>query len=535
MNFITSILEQGLIYGILALGIYITYKILDFPDLTVDGSFPLGAAITAALLTRGMNPYITLILSFLAGAVAGICTGLIHVKCKVRDLLSGIIMMTALWTINLYIAGTANVPLFSQKTIFKNDLMDKIIPDALVPYSTLIIILVLAVICKVLLDLYLNTKSGFLLRAVGDNDVLVVSLAKDKGNIKILGLAISNGLVALAGCVFAQEERVFEISMGTGAMVIGLASVIIGTSIFRKLTLLRTTTAVLIGSIIYKACVAIALRNFDPQAMKLVTAVLFLIVLIISMERKKKVNTNVLEQSKCAVLFYDYNQVVGPSGIDYERFEEKMRNPYKKHTISYFTLATQMRVQGGNDYIAFIKDLLAGVADRKYHSKKYDLKLYSDFSKFEKDMYVKEEETGLSRMVAGYAWPWISKNDRSKKDIEIQGVKRMWNHCTEGWVHTGEAIDEVGCIHSIQGYDLNYAFVILGNDIGYDKTTGQIIIRSECYFDKNGKITASYEELKEYITNVYYVLMTRGIKGTYLYVCDDELREYFSKYIEEEN
>ena len=151
----------------------------------------------------------------------------------------------------------------------------------------MIIILVLAVICKVLLDLYLNTKSGFLLRAVGDNDVLVVSLAKDKGNIKILGLAISNGLVALAGCVFAQEERVFEISM-----VIGLASVIIGTSIFRKLTLLRTTTAVLIGSIIYKACVAIALRNFDPQAMKLVTAVLFLIVLIISMERKKKVNTN---------------------------------------------------------------------------------------------------------------------------------------------------------------------------------------------------------------------------------------------------
>lgn len=292
MSFITSILEQGLIYGILALGIYITYKILDFPDLTVDGSFPLGAAITAALLTRGMNPYITLVLSFLAGAVAGICTGLIHVKCKVRDLLSGIIMMTALWTINLYIAGTANVPLFSQKTIFNNDLMEKIIPDVLAPYATLIIVLVLALICKVLLDLYLNTKSGFLLRAVGDNDVLVVSLAKDKGNIKILGLAISNGLVALTGCIFAQEERVFEISMGTGAMVIGLASVIIGTSIFRKLTLLHTTTAVLIGSVIYKACVAVALRNFDPQAMKLVTAVLFLVVLIISMDRKKKVNTN---------------------------------------------------------------------------------------------------------------------------------------------------------------------------------------------------------------------------------------------------
>lgn len=292
MTLLISVLEQGMIYAIMALGIYITYKILDFPDLTVDGSFPMGAAIAAVLISKDFNPVLTLPICFLAGAVVGTLTGLIHVKLKVRDLLSGIIMMTALWTINLYIAGTANVPLFSQKTIFKNDVMDRVIPEAIAPYSTLIIILVLAVICKILLDLYLNTKSGFLLRAVGDNDVLVVSLAKDKGNIKILGLAISNGLVALAGCVFAQEERVFEISMGTGAMVIGLASVIIGTSIFRKLTLLRTTTAVLVGSIIYKACVAVALRNFDPQAMKLVTAVLFLIVLIISMDRKKKVNTN---------------------------------------------------------------------------------------------------------------------------------------------------------------------------------------------------------------------------------------------------
>ena len=184
------------------------------------------------------------------------------------------------------------MPLFSQKTIFNNDLMEKIIPDVLAPYATLIIVLVLALICKVLLDLYLNTKSGFLLRAVGDNDVLVVSLAKDKGNIKILGLAISNGLVALAGCIFAQEERVFEISMGTGAMVNRTGKCNYRNQYFRKLTLLHTTTAVLIGSVIYKACVAVALRNFDPQAMKLVTAVLFLVVLIISMDRKKKVNTN---------------------------------------------------------------------------------------------------------------------------------------------------------------------------------------------------------------------------------------------------
>lgn len=292
MNFAVTIIEQGLIYGILALGLYITYKILDFPDLTVDGSFPLGAAVTAALITRGVNPYLTLVAAFLVGALAGICTGLIHVKGRVRDLLSGIIMMTALWTINLYIAGTSNVPLFSQESIFKNAWVDQVVPEGLKPYTTLLIICFLTLLCKIILDLYLQTKSGYLLRAVGDNEVLVTSLAKAQGNVKILGLSISNGLVALAGCIFAQEERVFEISMGTGAMVIGLASVIIGTSIFKKMTFIKTTTAVIIGSIIYKACVAIALRNFDPQAMKLVTAVLFLAILVISQGRKTKVKKN---------------------------------------------------------------------------------------------------------------------------------------------------------------------------------------------------------------------------------------------------
>lgn len=292
MDFVISILEQGLIYGILALGVYITYKILDFPDLTVDGSFPLGGAVTAYFLTRGMNPYLTLLLAFAAGAVAGICTGLIHVKCRVRDLLSGIIMMTALWTINLYVAGTANVPLFSQQTIFKNDTLDNLMPEGLRPYTTLIIVVILVVISKILLDLYMQTKSGYLLRAVGDNPTLVTSLAKDQGNVKIVGLAIANGLVSLAGCVFCQEERVFEISMGTGAIVIGLASVIIGTSLFKKINVLKATSAVLIGSVVYKACVAIALRNFEPQAMKLITAVLFLVILVLGMERRKKVKTD---------------------------------------------------------------------------------------------------------------------------------------------------------------------------------------------------------------------------------------------------
>lgn len=242
----------------------------------------------------------------------------------------------------------------------------------------------------------------------------------------------------------------------------------------------------------------------------------------------------IIAQSECVVLFYDSMQVVGPSGIDSVRFDKKMQDSFQNRMIAYFSLLTQMRVQGGNAYIDFVKDILAGSCSTTYKSDKYEFRIYNDFAKFESDMYQKESEYGLSRMLAGYAWPWISKKDHTLKDIEIQGIRRMWNHCTEGWVHTDQAVDEVGCIHSIQGYDLNYAFVILGKDIGYDKNMGKVIVRPGCYFDTNGKRTASYEKLYEYITNIYYVLMTRGIKGTYLYVCDDGLREYLSQYVETE-
>ena len=211
-----------------------------------------------------------------------------------------------------------------------------------------------------------------------------------------------------------------------------------------------------------------------------------------------------------------------------------MEDAIANRMITYYTLFTQMRVKGGNDYIEFIKSILEGDCKGKYISEEYELKLYTDFNRFEKDMYIKEDEMGLTRMVAGYSWPWVSKNNSSLYDIEIQGVNRKWNHCTEGWVHTPEAIDEVGCIHSIQGYDLNYAFVILGKEIGYDKTIGKIVIYSDNYYDKNGKRTATDEELTDYIKNIYYVLLTRGIRGTYIYVCNNDLREYLEQYIEME-
>ncbi len=288
MTLLLSVLEQGMIYAIMALGVYITYKILDFPDLTVDGSFPMGAAITCMLISSGMNPLAALPITFAAGALVGICTGLIHVKLKVRDLLSGIIMMTALYTVNLRIAGRANLPIYNMDTIFDNGFINAVFPESMSAYKTVIIIFLITMITKYLLDGYMSTKSGFLLRAVGDNDIIVTSLGVDKGLVKIVGLAIANGLVALSGCIFAQQQRYFDISMGTGTVVIGLASVIIGTSLFKKVTFFKITSSVVIGSLLYKGCVALAIRMGLPSTdLKLITAVLFLIILVIGMERKK--------------------------------------------------------------------------------------------------------------------------------------------------------------------------------------------------------------------------------------------------------
>ena len=288
MALLFSVLEQGMIYGILALGVYITYKILDFPDLTVDGSFPLGAAVTVRLIGLGAPAAMTLPAAFLSGALAGLCTGLIHVKLKVRDLLSGIVMMTGLYTVNLWIAGSGYVPIFHKSTVFDNGLVNAVFGGAFSRVKTVLIILVITVAVKSVLDWYLSTKSGFLLRAAGENDTIVTSLGADQGLVKTVGLSIANGLVALSGCIYAQQQRSFEISIGTGAVVIGLASVIIGTNLFRRAAFLRITSGVILGAVLYKACVALAMfAGIGANAIKLVTAVLFLIILVASMDRKK--------------------------------------------------------------------------------------------------------------------------------------------------------------------------------------------------------------------------------------------------------
>lgn len=265
----------------MAFGVYISYSVLNFPDLSVDGTFPLGAALTAGLLLRGANPWVALAAAMAAGMLAGAFTGVVHVVFRVRDLLSGIITQTALFSVNLLINGTSNVALErSAKTIFQ---MGDVLGEMSLGTRRLIVALAIALTVKLLLDLYSRTKSGLLLRAVGDNAALVTALGKNMGAVKILGLALSNGLVALAGGIVCQADRSFTSTMGAGQVVFGLASVIIGISLFRKASFVRATTAVLVGSILYKACIQAAMQlGFQPFMLKFVTAMLFLLVLVLS-------------------------------------------------------------------------------------------------------------------------------------------------------------------------------------------------------------------------------------------------------------
>ncbi len=287
LELILGTVTQGFIYALLSYGIYITYKILDFPDLTVDGSFPLGAAITAVLLVGGMNPYLTLLVSMAAGAAAGFITGFIHIRLKVRDLLAGIITMTALFSINLQIAGSNLSVERDIDTIFTASPTMALFGGLTLIQRKFIVSFIIALIFKVILDLYFKTKSGLLLRAVGDNSVLVTSLAKDKGSVKILGLVISNALVALSGSVVCHEQRSFSSTMGTGQMVFGLATVIIGTTLFKKVGFVKGTTAVIIGSIIYKACIQVAISlGLPANLLKLITALLFLVILVVGNVQK---------------------------------------------------------------------------------------------------------------------------------------------------------------------------------------------------------------------------------------------------------
>lgn len=300
INILLDILNEGLMYALLAMGMYITYSILDFPDLSVDGTFPLGAVLSGVLILQGVDPWLCLLISFAAGMAAGVLTGLMHVKLRITPLLCGIIMYTAMLSVNLVIlkAGTdggAVASFFTKDTIFNSGLAG-FIPKSVGGFyiRTAVISLIIVVVCKLLLDLYLKTKHGLLLRGTGANDKYTVMLGKDPGTIKIFGLALGNGFAAIAGSVIAQNKGSADQQMGVGMVVLGLASVIIGLSLFKRVKFMKGTTMVILGSLIYKAAYQIVLSlGLPTDYNNLMKALIFLIALVFGGGELKKLISSI--------------------------------------------------------------------------------------------------------------------------------------------------------------------------------------------------------------------------------------------------
>ena len=279
LNQTSTILQMGFIYAIVGLGVYITYKILDFPDLSVDGTFPLGGVVFAVLLTAGCPWPVAMLAAFVAGALAGLVTGVLHVKLKINGLLSGIITMTALLSVNYLIAGGPMVSFSQESTLLNNAFLNGLARTA-ANFVQAFFILLFVILCKVLLDWFLKTKSGFMLRATGDNPQLVTQMGKNTDNYKMLGLSLANGLVALAGSLYCQYGSVYNSSMGTGTVVIALACVIIGCVIAKHIRVMANTTGVVIGALLYYAILSVAMLLLGSDYTKLIVAVLFVIVLL---------------------------------------------------------------------------------------------------------------------------------------------------------------------------------------------------------------------------------------------------------------
>ncbi len=300
INILLDILNEGFMYALLAMGMYITYSILDFPDLSVDGTFPLGAVLSGVLILQGVDPWLCLLISFAAGMAAGVLTGLMHVKLRITPLLCGIIMYTAMLSVNLVIlkAGTdggAVASFFTKDTIFNSGLAG-FIPKSVGGFyiRTAVISLIIVVVCKLLLDLYLKTKHGLLLRGTGANDKYTVMLGKDPGTIKIFGLALGNGFAAIAGSVIAQNKGSADQQMGVGMVVLGLASVIIGLSLFKRVKFMKGTTMVILGSLIYKAAYQIVLSlGLPTDYNNLMKALIFLIALVFGGGELKKLISSI--------------------------------------------------------------------------------------------------------------------------------------------------------------------------------------------------------------------------------------------------
>lgn len=290
--------ESGVIYAIMALGVYLTFRVLDFPDLTVDGSFVTGAAVAALSVIHGVPPILATLLAAIAGFIAGTITGLLHTKGKINSLLAGILMMTALYSINLRILGQPTLSMHTETTLFTElrsiwevTGLDHFLNQALgffglerfpTTWGILIVMLVVTILIKLITDYFLKTEVGLAIRAIGDNKRMIRSLSANTDNLTIVGVGLSNGLVALSGALIAQLGGFADVGMGIGMIVIGLASVIIGEALFGTKTIARATLAVIGGAIVYRIIVTLALRVDFLEAgdMKLITATIVIIALI---------------------------------------------------------------------------------------------------------------------------------------------------------------------------------------------------------------------------------------------------------------
>ena len=294
--------ENGFVYSLLALGFYISYTILDFPDLSVEGTFLSGAVVFSLLSVAGVNPCISMICSMLVGMVAGFVTGFLHVVLKIRDLLCGILVSTALITVNLVVTVAGNGAGFSGDGLSvvqisrADPTLVRTFPFNLLPVNisgvkiaSLVAFFAVVVVVKILLDAFLKTRRGMLLRATGTNARFTTMLARDPGKMKILGLSLGNGLAALSGSLVAQQNAGANQSMGIGVVIIGLASVIIGMSLFAKVRFFKDTTKVILGAVIYQACLSGAYALGVPTAYnKLIMAFLFTLALIFTSRKKTK-------------------------------------------------------------------------------------------------------------------------------------------------------------------------------------------------------------------------------------------------------
>ncbi|WP_225783855.1 ABC transporter permease [Xenophilus sp. Marseille-Q4582] len=289
MSLIASLgaIEIGLIFGLVALGVWISFRIINFPDLTVDGSFPLGAAVAATLIVAGWNPFAASAVACVAGAASGWVTAWLNVRLKIMQLLASILVMIALYSINLRIMGKPNVALITEPTVFS------LVPfgDMAEYWSKPLLLLIIVIVAKLVVDWFFNSEAGLAMRATGGNARMARAQGISTDRHTLLGLALSNALVALAGALFAQTQGAADISMGVGTIVIGLAAVIIGETLMPSRSLVVTTLACVLGAVLYRFFIALALNTefmgLQAQDLNLVTAVLVALALMVPTYKRK--------------------------------------------------------------------------------------------------------------------------------------------------------------------------------------------------------------------------------------------------------